>query len=54
MTNHQFMRGIGLGMAAGAVVGVALATREKTIRRTADKAMRAVSDAATHLSDAMH
>lgn len=54
MTNHQFMQGMGMGLAAGAMLGVALATREKAIRRTADKAMRVVTDTAAHISDAMH
>ena len=53
MTNHQFMRGMGMGLAAGAVLGVALATKEKAVRHTADKAMRAVNDAASHISDTM-
>ena len=53
MTNHQFMRGMGMGLAAGAVLGVALATKEKAIRQTAGKAMRVVEDAATHLGETM-
>lgn len=47
------MRGMGLGVMAGAVLGVAVATREKSVRRTADKAMKVMGDAADHLSDAM-
>ena len=53
MTNHQFMRGVGFGMVAGAALGIAVATKEKSVRRTADKAMKVMGDAADHLTDAM-
>lgn len=53
MRNHQFMSGIGLGIMAGAMLGVAVATREKNVRRTADKAMKAVGEAAEHLTGAI-
>lgn len=56
MTNHQWMRGIGgigLGLAAGALVGMAVATQDKDVRNTTDKAMKTMRNAAAHLTSSM-
>ena len=42
MTKYQFLAGMGLGMAAGAALGMTMsATKKRNIKRAADKATRA-------------
>lgn len=52
MTKHQFITGVGLGMAAGAALGLAMsATKKRDIKRAADKAIKAVGEVVENLSD---
>ncbi len=54
MEKGKFMRGVGWGMLAGAVVGMMVSPGKKELKRTATKAAQAVSDAAENISDAMN
>lgn len=54
MEHNHFMRGVGLGMLAGAVVGMVVSPGKKELKRTANKAVQAVSTAADNISDAMN
>ena len=54
MNRTQFMQGMGAGLLMGAAVGYAMAPRKKTqMQRMANKAKRAVSDAAENVSNLM-
>ena len=53
MEHNHFMRGVGIGMIAGAVVGMIVSPGKKELKRTADRAVRAVGNAADNLSDAI-
>lgn len=54
MEHNHFMRGVGLGMLAGAAVGMVVSPGKKELKRTANKAVQAVSDAADNISNAMN
>lgn len=55
MNDHPFLRGVGLGMLAGAAAGAAMMKNEKTIakaaKRTVRQAGRLAEDAADTLAD---
>ena len=52
MTKHPWMYGIGLGLATGAAIGLAMAPKKMDeLKRTASRAMRTVGEAAENLSD---
>ena len=51
MEHNHFMRGVGLGMLAGAVVGMVVSPGKKELKRTANKAVQAVGNAAESISD---
>ena len=52
MTKHQFITGMGMGLAAGAALGMAMSgTRKREIKRAADKAIKAVGEVMENLSD---
>ena len=54
MTKHQFIAGIGMGMVAGAALGMAMTgTKKREIKRAADKAIKAVGEVVENLSDTM-
>ena len=53
MDRSHFMRGVGWGMLAGAVVGMIVSPGKKELKRTANKAVQAVGNAADNLSDAI-
>lgn len=53
MEHNHFMRGVGLGMLAGAVVGMMVSPGKKELKRTATKAAQAVSSAADNISNAI-
>lgn len=55
MTKVTFLRGIGLGMAVGAAIGVAMTPkRQRLLKHThAGKTIRAVADAMDSLTDTM-
>lgn len=53
MRRNHFMQGVGLGMLAGAVVGMLVSPGKKELKRTAVKAARAVENAAENISDAI-
>ena len=50
MERRTIMRSIGLGMAAGAALGLLMAPQRKTLKSTAKKAVRAVEDAAENMT----
>lgn len=50
MERRTIMRSIGLGMAAGAALGLLMAPQKKTLKSTAKKAVRAVEDAAENMT----
>lgn len=54
MNRSHFMRGVGFGMLAGAVIGMMVSPGKKELKRTATKAVHAVENAAESLSDAMN
>jgi len=54
MGKQGFLRGMGLGMAAGAAIGIALAPKKKrTLKRAAGKVLRSAGEAAENLSSAI-
>lgn len=48
------MRGVGLGMLAGAVVGMMVSPGKNELKRSANKAVQAVGNAADNLSDVIN
>ena len=54
MKHNRFLRGVGLGMLTGAVVGMMVSPGKKELKRTANKAVQAVGIAADNLSDAIN
>lgn len=54
MEANRFMRGVGLGMLAGTVLGVMVSPGKKELKRTANKAVQAVSNTVDNLSDAIN
>ena len=50
MEHGNFMRGVGLGMLAGAIVGIAISPGKRELKRTAAKAVQAVENAAENIS----
>ena len=50
MDTKHTMRNIGIGMAAGAALGMLLAPQKKTLKATAKKAVRAAEDVAENMS----
>ena len=53
MTQHPFLKGMGLGVLAGAAVSAVMVPKKKQIERTAKKAMRTVGGLAEDLTDSM-
>lgn len=54
MKEHEFAKGMGLGVLAGAALGAAIAPRKKTpMRKVAGKAMKTVGQVMENLSDDM-
>lgn len=53
VNSHPFLGGIGLGMLAGAVLGLAAAPRGKDLKRTAKRAMRSMEHMASELGTTM-
>ena len=53
MEHNRFIRGVGIGMLAGAVVGMLVSPGKNEIKRTANKAVQAVGNAADTISEAM-
>jgi gas vesicle protein len=53
MAHDRFLRGVGLGMLAGAVVGMVVSPGKEELKQTANKAVQAVGNAADTLSDAI-
>ncbi len=52
MTDLKFMSGIGLGLMAGAALGMVISPKPvKDIKRAADKAMKTVGDAVGDFTD---
>ena len=54
MEHNPFMRGMGLGMLAGAALGLAVSPGRKTVKRKAAKAARTMEDMAENISNAMN
>ena len=54
MEHNRFLRGVGLGMLAGAVVGMVVSPGKNELKRSANKAVQAVSNAADNISDAIN
>ena len=53
MTRQQFWQGMGIGIVAGTVVGLAIQPRKKSIKERANKAMRAMGGAMENISESM-
>ena len=53
MESKHMMRNIGIGMAAGAALGMLMAPQKKTLKATAKKAVRAMEDAAENMTQHM-
>ncbi len=53
MTRQQFWQGMGIGVVAGTIVGLAIQPRKKTLKDKASRAMRAMGGAVENLSDSM-
>ena len=54
MQHNRFIRGVGLGMLAGTIVGLMVSPGKKELKRTATKAVQAVENAAENISDAIN
>lgn len=54
MEHSRFMRGVGLGMLAGAMVGMMVSPGKNELKRSANKAVQAVSNAADNISEAIN
>ena len=54
MQRNRFIRGVGLGMLAGTIVGLMVSPGKKELKRTATKAVQAVENAAENISDAIN
>ena len=53
MEHNRFLRGVGFGMLAGAVVGLMVSPGKSKLMQTANKAVQAVENAAETISEAM-
>lgn len=55
MTSTNFLRGVGIGVAMGTAIGVAMTPRRKTLlkKTSTGKAIRAVADVMDNITDAM-
>ncbi len=53
MSEHPFLKGMGLGMMAGAAVGMAMIKNEKAIKRKTKKAAQSVSNLVDDAADAL-
>ena len=54
MKEHNFVKGMGLGMIAGTALGVAMAPKKKTsMKKAAGKAMKTVGQVMENISDEM-
>ena len=53
VSKHPFLTGIGMGAAAGAALGMAMAPNKKEMKADARKAVLAVEEAAGTLNDAI-
>ena len=54
MKQHNFAKGMGLGMIAGTALGAAMAPKKKTnMKKAAGKAMKTVGQVMENLSDDM-
>ncbi len=54
MNTTQFLRGMGVGVAVGAAISMAVTPRAKSMRKSpAGKAIKAVSEVMDNITDAM-
>lgn len=53
MCEHPFLKGMGLGMLAGAAVGMAMMKNEKAIKHKAKKAAHSVGNMVEDAADAI-
>ena len=55
MTKHEFLRGMGMGMVAGAALGMAMAPKKRkmNLKKAAGRAIQTVGEAVENISDAM-
>lgn len=53
MSEHPFMKGMGLGMMAGMAAGAAMMKNEKTIKKAAKKTVKSVGQLAEDATNAV-
>ena len=54
MEQHQFLKGVGIGMAAGAALGMAMAPKKKTnLKKAAGRAIKTVGEVVENISAAI-
>lgn len=53
MSEHPFMKGMGLGMLAGAAVGMSMVKNEKTLKRKAKRTAQSVGNLVEDATDAL-
>lgn len=53
MSEHPFMKGIGLGMLAGTAVGMTMMKNEKALKRKAKKTAQSVGNLVEDATDAL-
>lgn len=53
MSEHLFMKGMGLGMMAGMAAGAAMMKNEKTIKKAAKKTVKSVGQLAEDATDSL-
>lgn len=54
MMKMDFMTGVGVGMAAGAMVGMMMVPKKKTMKSITGKALKAAGEIVENLTDAMN
>lgn len=53
MDRTDFFRGMGIGLVTGAAIGVAIMPKKRSLKSSAGKTIRAVSDVVENISSAM-
>lgn len=53
MTRQEFWQGMGLGVLAGTLMGMAITPRKRTLRDKAGKVLRSMGGAVDDISDSM-
>lgn len=53
MSEHPFLRGMSMGVIAGAAIGMAVVPKKKALKNSAAKTIKAMGEMMEHVTDAM-